>query len=104
MGGSVAFEARADEVWSANMARTANTVTDDLVEPTPVRDRYDADYQGWMKAKLGEALTESYQDALGWASIETGITDDEFPDACPYAWDDILDRPFQVDDGMRKPL
>lgn len=55
-----------------------------------------------LKPRLPEALADGYEDARGWASIETGIPEDEFPAECPYAWDDILGRPFEVDEGARR--
>ena len=54
-----------------------------------------------LKPRLYEALAESYEDARGWASIETGIPEDEFPEDCPYGWDDVVERPFEVDAPAR---
>ena len=50
-----------------------------------------------LKPRLPEALAESYEDARGWASIETGIPDDDFPAECPYGWSDVMDRVFAMD-------
>ncbi|WP_375460483.1 DUF29 domain-containing protein [uncultured Enterovirga sp.] len=50
-----------------------------------------------LKPRLPEALAESYEDARGWASIETGIPDDDFPAECPYVWSDVMDRVFAMD-------
>lgn len=50
-----------------------------------------------LKSRADEALADAYEDARGWASIETGIPEDEFPENCPYGWDDILKRPFETD-------
>ena len=50
-----------------------------------------------LKPRLSEALAESYEDARGWASIETGIPEDEFPRDCPYGWADVMERVFEMD-------
>ena len=50
-----------------------------------------------LEPRLPEAWAESYGDARGWASIETGIPDDEFPRDCPYIWDDVTERVFEMD-------
>jgi hypothetical protein len=54
-----------------------------------------------LKPRLPEALRESYEDARDWAAIETGIPDDEYPAECPYTWDDVLTRPFDLDGRAR---
>ena len=56
-----------------------------------------------LQGSRGEVLADIYPIARGWASDETGIPEDEFPSDCPYAWDDILARPFEADDGARRP-
>jgi hypothetical protein len=33
----------------------------------------------------------------GWAANETHLPPREFPRACPYDWQDILERPFEFD-------
>ena len=50
-----------------------------------------------LKPLRDEALLEGYEDARGWASLETHIPEDEFPKECPYDWSDVLDRPFELD-------
>lgn len=50
-----------------------------------------------LQPRIHEALSESYEDARDWAALETGLTEDEFPPACPYDWHDITERPFEVD-------
>ena len=50
-----------------------------------------------LKSRINEAVAEGYEDAVGWAALETGILESEFPAECPYTWDEILDRPFELD-------
>ena len=44
-----------------------------------------------------EALADAYDSARLWAANETNLPVDEFPNECPYDWDDILNRPFEID-------
>jgi hypothetical protein len=50
-----------------------------------------------LAPRRDEALADAYESARLWAANETNLPEDEFPDECPYTWDDILDRPFEVD-------
>lgn len=50
-----------------------------------------------LAARRDEALQDAYESARDWAANETGLPVDEFPETCPYAWDDILERPFETD-------
>ncbi len=50
-----------------------------------------------LKSHRDDALTEVYPVARDWASLETHVPEDEFPTDCPYGWDDLLDRPFEMD-------
>lgn len=50
-----------------------------------------------LKSRIDEALAAAYPDARDWAANETHMPVDELPSACPYAWDDILERPFDLD-------
>lgn len=60
-------------------------------------------YAKILKKNLGlasrreEALADAYESARLWAANETSLPVDEFPDECPYTWDDILNRPFETD-------
>ncbi|WP_238183299.1 DUF29 domain-containing protein [Methylobacterium trifolii] len=38
-----------------------------------------------------------YPVSRDWASDECHLPPDEFPPACPYTWDDLLERPFDLD-------
>ncbi|WP_245516591.1 DUF29 domain-containing protein [Methylobacterium segetis] len=40
---------------------------------------------------------EIYPVSRDWAADECNLSPDEFPPECPYSWDDILDRPFDLD-------
>ena len=50
-----------------------------------------------LKPHRGEALIDAYKSARRWAAEETNLSPGEFPDECPYSWDDILQRPFELD-------
>ncbi|MGY2050576.1 DUF29 domain-containing protein [Methylobacterium sp. JK268] len=50
-----------------------------------------------LKPLRDKALTEAYEEARLWAADETHLQPEEFPDVCPYTWDDLLERPFDVD-------
>lgn len=56
-----------------------------------------------LKSKRDDVLADIYPLARGWASDETSIPEDEFPSSCPYTWEDILHRPFEVDAAARRP-
>jgi hypothetical protein len=50
-----------------------------------------------LKSRIEEAVRDSYVSAARWASLETGLPRSEFPRECPYSWDHILNRPFELD-------
>jgi hypothetical protein len=50
-----------------------------------------------LRSRLDEALADAYPDARDWAADETHLPPDEFPSACPYTWDEIRERPFDLD-------
>jgi hypothetical protein len=50
-----------------------------------------------LKSRRDEALAEAYYAARLWAANETSLPVHEFPDECPYSWDEVLNRPFEVD-------
>jgi predicted DNA-binding ribbon-helix-helix protein len=50
-----------------------------------------------LKPRRNEALKRVYSQARDWAANETHLLPDEFPKNCPYDWDDILERPFELD-------
>lgn len=52
-----------------------------------------------LKSRLEEALADAYESARLWAASETNLSPREFPAACPYGWDDILNRPFGEDEA-----
>lgn len=56
-----------------------------------------------LKPRRDEALMEAYPNARDWAANETHLPLDEFPPHCPYGWDDLLTRPFEVDEAARRP-
>lgn len=50
-----------------------------------------------LKPRRDEALAEAYESARDWAANETNLSVDEFPARCPYTWDDVVERPFELD-------
>jgi len=48
-----------------------------------------------LKAELKEAVEEGYASGRLLASSETDMDLATFPEACPYDWDAILNRPLQ---------
>ena len=50
-----------------------------------------------LKSRIVEARDGAYPDARDWASNETHLDPDEFPSTCPYDWDDVRERPFDLD-------
>lgn len=53
-----------------------------------------------LKAELAETITEAYATAVTFASVETGILEEDFPAECPYAAKEILEAP---EPGKRRP-
>jgi hypothetical protein len=50
-----------------------------------------------LKRYVNEKVTEAYEDAAEYASIETGIPESDFPQTCPYSSEQILDKTFYPD-------
>ena len=50
-----------------------------------------------LKPRREEALNDAFHGARLWAAEETNLSLSEFPDECPYSWDDLLERPFELD-------
>lgn len=49
-----------------------------------------------LKSRLEEALMRAYRKARLQAARETGLTEGQFPESCPYSPDDIAARPFEA--------
>ncbi|MGU3666943.1 DUF29 domain-containing protein [Methylobacterium sp. A49B] len=50
-----------------------------------------------LKGRLAEAVAKAYRVARLEAARETGFLVKRFPAACPYTYQDILDRPIAID-------
>jgi hypothetical protein len=50
-----------------------------------------------LRPRRSEAVVRAYPSARDWASNETSLDENEFPEDCPYDWDDLLIRPFDID-------
>jgi hypothetical protein len=49
-----------------------------------------------LKSRLDEAVRRGYRTARRSASTETDLPLEAFPDTCPYDWETILNRRFEV--------
>lgn len=47
-----------------------------------------------LKPYLPEALEKAYKDGIDLAVRETSLTDEDFPDECPYPIEQVLDATF----------
>jgi hypothetical protein len=47
-----------------------------------------------LKPRIAEASARAYRKARIEAANETPLEESEFPEACPYSWDDIVAREF----------
>jgi hypothetical protein len=47
-----------------------------------------------LKPRTAEATASAYRRARIEAVNETGLEESEFPEDCPYSWDDIVTREF----------
>lgn len=50
-----------------------------------------------LKNRVNEKIADAYEDAVEYASLETGIPESDFPKACPYIFDQALDKNFYPD-------
>jgi hypothetical protein len=48
-----------------------------------------------LKPRLPEAMARAYRRARIEAAKETGLEEDKFPPACPYAFDELMSRIFK---------
>jgi hypothetical protein len=55
-----------------------------------------------LKARIDEALGEAYEEARLDASTETDLDLGVFPEACPYDWAAITERPFVFEPPPRR--
>jgi hypothetical protein len=51
-----------------------------------------------LKPLQEQALQEAYMDAQDEASAETGLALEAFPETCPYSWDEIIERVFEIEE------
>ncbi|MBW4481212.1 MAG: DUF29 domain-containing protein [Tildeniella torsiva UHER 1998/13D] len=47
-----------------------------------------------LKSRTEEAMAEGWEEARLLAIAETGLPDDQFPDGCPYTFDQVIDPDF----------
>jgi len=46
-----------------------------------------------LTSVVGESIEESYEIAVTFASVDTGIIEDDFPAGCPYTLEQLLSEP-----------
>jgi len=49
-----------------------------------------------LRPRIGEAIARGYRRARVEAARETGLDEERFPAQCPYSWDDIVSRDFNI--------
>ena len=49
-----------------------------------------------LKPRIGEAIARAYRKARIEAARETGLEKQQFPEACPYEWDDLVSHEFSI--------
>jgi hypothetical protein len=47
-----------------------------------------------LQPRIGEAIARGYRKGRIEAARETGLDEDEFPETCPYSFDDLVSRDF----------
>jgi len=48
-----------------------------------------------LKPAADEAMTEAYEVARIEAAVQTSLEQEQFPNDCPYSWDEIMERPIE---------
>lgn len=47
-----------------------------------------------LKGTLNETIERAYENAVGWAALETGLDESVFPKTCPWSFDDVINNDF----------
>ncbi len=50
-----------------------------------------------LKSRIAEAMTETWEEARLLTIAETGLPDEQFPEACPYEFDQLMNSNFWPD-------
>jgi Domain of unknown function DUF29 len=66
------------------------------IEAQRVELEYVLDGNPGLKPRIREAIAKAYRKARIEAAQETGLEKRQFPEQCPYTWDDIVERDFQM--------
>ena len=77
--------ARRTRSWAISIATHRDHAAEELKDSPGLRSRWD------------EAVARAYRTARLEASKETRLPLKRFPEACPYTYQDIMDRPFAID-------
>ena len=70
--------------WSLSI-KTQRLDLDDVLEGNP-----------GLRPRISEAIEKAYRKARVEAAQETGLEEEQCPQQCPYAWDDIVGRDFSL--------
>lgn len=49
-----------------------------------------------LKPRIPEAIQKAYRKARIEAAQETGLPEKQFPERCPYSWEEIIGREFSL--------
>ena len=52
-----------------------------------------------LKNRIDEKIVDAYTDAVEYAALETGIPQSDFPQTCPYFFEQAVDKNFYPDSG-----
>jgi hypothetical protein len=76
--------ARRSRSWALSI-RQQRLEVDDVLSDNP-----------GLRPRIGEALARAYRKARLQAIKETGLKEARFPETCPYAFDDVVTRKFEI--------
>ena len=51
-----------------------------------------------LKPQIEDVIAEAYRSAKLRAARETQRLPQDFPESCPFAWDDVLNTPIELPD------
>lgn len=81
--------------WDHQPARRSRSWSDSIFENRLQLEKL-LRHSPSLKRRLEDAVVEAFADARRRASRETGLPLSSFANRCPYAIDDILDKPYEI--------
>ncbi|HEX8469360.1 MAG TPA: DUF29 domain-containing protein [Allosphingosinicella sp.] len=81
--------------WDAQPERRSRSWQGSIMEH---RRRIEAELEDSpsYSSRKDEAIHKAYRTAVPLAFRDTGLPLETFPEACPYTWDDIMDRAHEL--------